>query len=74
MYTGLRRSDAAIFGRQHIRMLTNPETGVREKWIRIVPKKTGKSSAVIVEMPLLTELESVLATASNDHLTFLTTD
>jgi hypothetical protein len=56
MFTGLRPSDAAIFGRQHVTEVHNKNTGNWEKWIRIKPGKTDKSKVrsqpVVVELPL----------------------
>ena len=64
MYTGLRLSDASILGKQHITSVLNRETGVWEKWIKIKPgkatSKVGKE-AVVVEIPMLPELEAELA-------------
>jgi integrase len=78
MFTGLRLSDAAIFGRQHINQIRNKESGTWEKWIRIKPGKTDKSKvrkeAVVVELPLLPELEDELSFAPSGNLTFLVTE
>ncbi|MER9052513.1 hypothetical protein [Mesorhizobium sp. M0410] len=78
MFTGLRLSDAAIFGRQHITQVRNKDTGTWEKWIRIKPGKTDKSKvrkeAIVVELPLLPELEDELSFAPAGNLTFLVTE
>jgi integrase len=78
MFTGLRLSDAAIFGRQHISQIRNRETGAWEKWIKIKPGKTDKSKVrrepVVVEIPLLPELEDELSFAPTGNLTFLVTE
>ncbi|TKB20518.1 MAG: site-specific integrase [Mesorhizobium sp.] len=78
MFTGLRLSDAAIFGRQHITEVYNKDTGNWEKWIRIKPGKTDKSKVrtrpVVVELPLLPELEAELSCAPAGNLTFLVTE
>lgn len=78
MFTGLRLSDAAIFGRQHITQVRNKDTGTWEKWIRIKPGKTDKSKvrkeAIVVELPLLPELEDELCFAPAGNLTFLVTE
>jgi integrase len=78
MFTGLRISDAAIFGRQHVSPAKNNETGAPEKWIKINPGKTGRSKVgrqpVTVELPLLPELDAELALAGQDRLTFLVTE
>jgi len=64
MFTGLRLSDAAILGRQHL------ENG----WIRIRPGKTRKSSGVEVNVPILPDLEVELAQVPAGQLTFLVTE
>lgn len=77
-FTGLRLSDAAIFGRQHITQIHNKKTNEWEKWIRINPGKADNirvgQQSVTVEIPLLPELEEELAFAPSDRLTFLTTE
>ncbi len=64
LFTGLRLSDAAILGRQHI----------TDGWIRIRPKKTGKSSGVEVNLPILPELDAELSHVPAGQLTFLVTE
>jgi len=64
MFTGLRLSDAAILGRQHL------ENG----WIRIRPGKTRKSSGVEVNVPILPDLEVELGQVPAGQLTFLVTE
>ncbi|MER8639618.1 tyrosine-type recombinase/integrase [Mesorhizobium sp. M1365] len=72
MFTGLRLSDVAIFGRQHITLVYNEETEQWEKWIRIKPGKTSRNKdAVLVELPLLPELEAELEHTPSDQMTFL---
>ncbi|MFC3208203.1 tyrosine-type recombinase/integrase [Aquamicrobium soli] len=61
MFTGLRRKQVAIFGRQH----------VRDGWIKITPTKTIKTSGVTVEMPLLPVLAKTIAASKTGDLTFL---
>ncbi|RUM98084.1 site-specific integrase [Pseudaminobacter arsenicus] len=74
MYTGLRLSDASIFGRQHIQLVRNEETGELEKWIKIRPKKTSHGAdPVMVEIPLLADLETALAKCPADQMTYLVT-
>ena len=51
LYTGLRRQEVAILGRQH----------VKDGWIRITPGKTKKSSGAVVEIPMLPELAASIA-------------
>lgn len=64
MFTGLRLSDAAILGRQHI----------NDGWIRIRPGKTRKSSGVEVNVPILPELSEELDRVPAGQLTFLVTE
>ncbi|MBY5563610.1 tyrosine-type recombinase/integrase [Rhizobium leguminosarum] len=63
MFTGLRLSDAAILGRQHL----------NDGWIRIRPGKTRKSSGVEVNVPILPELAEELSVPAG-QLTFLVTE
>ncbi|XXB03545.1 tyrosine-type recombinase/integrase [Rhizobium binae] len=64
MFTGLRLSDAAILGRQHL------ENG----WIRIRPGKTRKSSGVEVNVPILPDLAAELDRVPAGQMTFLVTE
>ena len=48
LFVGVRRGDLVELGRQH----------VRDGWIRFVPKKTRRGSAVVVEVPLIPELDA----------------
>ena len=72
-YTGLRVCDAAVFGRQHLYLSTRAD-GEQELRFRIRPKKTGNSSAVIVDMPVLPPLADAIALADKTNLTFLRTE
>lgn len=64
MCTGLRLSDAAILGRQHI----------TEGWIKIRPGKTSHSSAVDVELPILAMLRNEITASSSNRMTLLVTE
>ncbi|TAY89021.1 tyrosine-type recombinase/integrase [Rhizobium leguminosarum] len=64
MFTGLRLSDAAILGRQHL----------NDGWIRIRPGKTRKSSGVEVNVPILPDLAEELDRVPVGQLTFLVTE
>jgi len=59
MYTGLRRSDAARLGRQHI----------RNGAVHIVAEKTGTQLTI----PILPELQSILDGTPGGNLTFIAT-
>jgi len=62
LFTGLRRSDAILLGRQHIRQ------GI----VRYKPGKTANSSGVEVEFTALQPLIDAIDRTPGDHLTFLT--
>lgn len=64
MFTGLRLSDLAIVGRQHI----------RDGWLTIRPQKTNKSSGVIVQLPVLAPLQQTIDSVATGDLTFLVTE
>ncbi|MBI1621470.1 tyrosine-type recombinase/integrase [Aquamicrobium zhengzhouense] len=64
MFTGLRLSDLAIVGRQHI----------RNGWLTIRPGKTKKSSGVLVELPVIAPLQATIDQCKTGDLTFLVTE
>lgn len=64
LFTGLRLSDLATLGKQHI----------RDGWLYVRPGKTGKSSGVVVEIPVLAELQATIEATETGDLTFLITD
>lgn len=59
LYTGQRRGDVIRMGRQHL----------SGDFLRVTQSKTGAS----LEIPLHSELKSVIAETPKEHLTFLTT-
>jgi integrase len=59
LYTGQRRSDVVRMGRQHI----------RDGFLHVRQMKTGAELAI----PVIPELEQILARTLANHLTFLTT-
>jgi integrase len=59
LFSGQRRSDVVLMGRQHI----------RDGMLHIKQTKTGTELVI----PVLPELDIVIAASRNDHLTFLTT-
>ncbi|UXN58779.1 tyrosine-type recombinase/integrase [Phyllobacterium zundukense] len=61
MFTGLRLSDLAVLGRQHI----------QDGWFVIRPKKTDRSSMVSVEIPVLPILNKTIEASPCGDLTFL---
>lgn len=64
LYTGLRLDNLAILGRQH----------VRGGLLTIRPGKTKKSSGVVVEIPVLAELQKTIDECETGNLTFLITE
>ncbi len=60
LYTGQRRSDVLKMGRQHVQ---NGAISVRQQ-------KTG----AVLEIPLHSNLQTVIEATPNDHLTFLVTE
>lgn len=72
-YTGLRVCDAAVLGRQHL-YSSRLSDGREELRFRITPKKTSKSSAVVVDMPVLAPLADAIAACPITNLTFLVTE
>lgn len=64
LFTGLRRSDAVLLGRQH----------VRAGMVRFRPGKTERSSGVEVEFTALPPLLAAIAATNGSNLTFLVTD
>ncbi|MHA6731795.1 tyrosine-type recombinase/integrase [Devosia sp. A369] len=65
LMTGLRKSDVAILGRQHI------YDGPDGRRIRITPGKTKSSSRVVVDIPLLPSLAEAVDRVPKTQMTFL---
>lgn len=63
LFTGQRRSDVVLFGRQH----------VREGWLRFTQVKNGRRNPVTLELPVLPALERIIAQSPCGALTFLET-
>lgn len=75
--TGLRICDASVFGRQHLykaALLLPDGSPVEQLRFRIVPKKTGKKTAVVVDMPVLEPLAQAIAALPLKDMTFLVTE
>lgn len=64
MYTGLRKQDLAIVGKQH----------VNNGWLSIRPKKTKRSSGVLVELPILAPLQKTIDSSPIGDLTYLVSE
>ncbi len=63
MYTGVRRSDVVLLGRQH----------VRAGWIKFVQKKNQRRKPVTIEVPMLPALQKVIDASPTGDLTFIVT-
>ncbi|MBZ9992141.1 tyrosine-type recombinase/integrase [Mesorhizobium sp. BH1-1-5] len=61
MFTGLRREDLSIVGKQH----------VKAGWLTIRPGKTEKKTGVIVELPILPILQAEIDAGAAGAMTFL---
>lgn len=64
LFTGFRRSDLIVVGRQHL----------QNGWIVLRPQKTANSSNVLVEIPLLDCLAQTIEHSPTGGLTWLVND
>ena len=64
MFTGFRLANVATLGKQH----------VRDGWFYVRPNKTAKSSGVVVEIPVLPQLQETIDATEVGELTFLIND
>jgi integrase len=64
LFLGVRRGDAVMLGKQH----------VRDGWISFVPRKTRYKRARMSQKPILPELARIIAASPCGNLTFLVTD
>lgn len=64
MWTGVRRSDVVLLGKQH----------VRNGWLKFRQVKGQRRKPKVTEIPILTELQEVIAASPCGELTFLVTD
>jgi hypothetical protein len=60
LYTGQRKSDVVLFGPQH----------VKDGWLRFTQQKNRNRKPVILEIPVLQELNEILVATKTGHLTF----
>jgi integrase len=74
MYTGVRRSDLVLLGKQHRRLVTNPDTGMPEPWLKFTQYKNRNRKPVVTEIPMLQELERIIDASPVGDLTYLVTD
>jgi integrase len=77
LYLGPRRSDVALFGRQHVREAKHVSPKLRAlhpgRWLRYTQHKNRKRKPVTLEIPILLEVEAIIAASPVGDLTFLTT-
>ena len=64
LYTGQRRSDVIQFGRQH----------VRDGWISFTQHKNRNRKPISLSIPVIPELEKIIAASPCGDLTFLVTE
>ncbi len=63
LFTGQRRSDVVLFGRQH----------AKDGWLRFTQRKNVKRKPVTLSLPILPDLQAVIAASECGDLTFLVT-
>lgn len=64
LWTGVRRSDVVLLGRQH----------VRSGWLRFTQQKNRNRQPTLIEVPLLPELQRIISASPCGDLTFLVND
>jgi integrase len=77
LYLGVRRSDAVVLGRQHLRDAEKMPPELRAKWsgrwITFTVQKNRRRKPVTLTLPVLPELEEILEASPCGDLTFLVT-
>jgi integrase len=77
LFLGGRRSDAVQFGKQHVRAAEHMPQALQEvhggRWLQYTQHKNRKKKPVILTLPILLELEEVLAASPLGDLTWLVT-
>jgi integrase len=63
MYTGVRRSDVVLLGRQH----------VRDGWLKFTAHKNRNRKPVAIELPILAVLQDILDASPTGDMTYLVT-
>ena len=63
LYTGTRRSDAVLLGRQHL----------RNGWLKFTQQKNRNRRPVTTELPMLPVLQEIIGESTTGDLTFLVT-
>jgi site-specific recombinase XerD len=78
LYTGARRSDAVQFGKQHVRAAEHMSVELRQahtgRWLQYTQHKNRNKKPVTLTLPILPELEEVLAASPLGDLTWLVTE
>jgi integrase len=69
LYTGVRRSDAAKLGPQHIEKDKDGEL-----WLRFTPKKTERTSGKELQIPIVAPLKAILDASALGKKAFLETE
>jgi integrase len=64
LYTGQRKSDVILFGRQH----------VRDGWLRFTQVKNKRNKPITLELPILSALQKIIEASPTGDLTFLVND
>jgi integrase len=64
MWTGARRSDVVLLGRQH----------VRDGWLKFTQQKNRNRTPVTIEIPVLPDLQRVINASPTGDLTFLVSE
>jgi integrase len=64
LYTGQRRSDVVIFGRQHL----------RDGWLHFTQQKNRSRNPITLAVPVVSELQHIIDATLSDTLTFLVTE
>jgi integrase len=64
LWTGVRRSDVVLLGKQH----------ARGGWLKFNQQKNRKRSPVTVEIPILPELQRIIDASPTGDLTFLVSE
>lgn len=64
LYSGQRRSDVVLFGRQH----------VRDGWLRFTQRKNARNKPIALELPILQVLQDIIDQSPTGDLTFLVND
>jgi integrase len=64
LYTGQRRSDVVLFGKQH----------VRNGWLRFTQHKNRNRKPITLDLPILPALQEIIDASRTGDLTFLVTE